>query len=104
VVRYSAMASAYCFSMARDPGLNARFKWDSERKVLYEAGLMTRFTELGLPPALLEAIATRGYEEAVQVAVLDEAYRSRPFGFLADRFGQDPGLRDAACAYACASS
>jgi ATP-dependent RNA helicase DeaD len=40
---------------------------------------MTRFTELGLPPALLEAIATRGYEEAmpVQVAVLDEAYRDR---------------------------
>ena len=40
---------------------------------------MTRFTELGLPPALLEAIATRGYEEAmpVQVAVLDAAYLDR---------------------------
>jgi len=40
---------------------------------------MTRFSELGLPPALLEAIAARGYEEAmpVQVAVLDEAHRDR---------------------------
>jgi len=40
---------------------------------------MTRFSELGLPPALSEAIAARGYEEAmpVQVAVLDEAYRDR---------------------------
>jgi len=40
---------------------------------------MTRFSELGLPPALLEAIAARDYEEAmpVQVAVLDEAHRDR---------------------------
>ena len=40
---------------------------------------MTRFSELGLPPALSEAIAARGYEEAmpVQVAVLDEAHRDR---------------------------
>ena len=40
---------------------------------------MTRFSELGLPPALLETIAARGYEEAmpVQVAVLDEAHRDR---------------------------
>jgi len=40
---------------------------------------MTRFSELGLPPALLEAIAARGYEDAmpVQVAVLDEAHRDR---------------------------
>jgi ATP-dependent RNA helicase DeaD len=40
---------------------------------------MTRFSELGLPPALSEAIAARGYEEAmpVQVAVLAEAHRDR---------------------------
>ncbi len=40
---------------------------------------MTRFSELGLPLALSEAIAARGYEEAmpVQVAVLDEAHRDR---------------------------
>jgi ATP-dependent RNA helicase DeaD len=40
---------------------------------------MTTFSELGLPPALAEAIAARGYEQAmpVQVAVLDEAHRDR---------------------------
>jgi len=40
---------------------------------------MTRFSELGLAPALLEAVAARGYEDAmpVQVAVMDEAHRDR---------------------------
>ncbi len=40
---------------------------------------MTKFSELGLPPALFEAIAARGYEQAmpVQIAVLDEAHRDR---------------------------
>jgi ATP-dependent RNA helicase DeaD len=40
---------------------------------------MTSFSELGLPPALSDAIAARGYQEAmlVQIAVLDEAHRNR---------------------------
>jgi ATP-dependent RNA helicase DeaD len=40
---------------------------------------MTIFSELGLPPALADAIAARGYEQAmpVQVAVMEEANRDR---------------------------